>query len=118
MSIPPRDRQKPHSIIHLCTQMLVVLVRWKGLEEQGEEDPRDQVLPVLLLVAHLVRILEKQDPDKEEGQDSSVQRIYLLPVCPNSDFYFRISERGCDRENSHTHRMYASRLKDSYCLTF
>ena len=51
--------------------MLVVSVSWKGLEEKGEEDLRDQVLPILLLVAHLVRILEKQDPDKEENISST-----------------------------------------------
>lgn len=89
MSIPPRDRRKPHSIIHLCTQMLVVLVSWKGLEEKGEEDPRDQVLPILLLVAHLVRILEKQDPDKEEGQDSSSSENVSSTSLPQQRLLFQ-----------------------------
>lgn len=89
MSIPPRDRQKPHSIIHLCTQMLVVLVSWKGLEEKGEGDLRDQVLPILLLVAHLVRILEKQDPDKEEGQDSSSSENISSTSLPQQRLLFQ-----------------------------
>lgn len=114
MSIPSQNRQKPHSIIHLCTQMVVVVVRWKELEEQGEEDSRDQVLPILLLVAHLVTILEKQDTDKEEGHGSNSSENISSTSCPNSDFYFRISDRGYDREHSHTHKMYASHLKDSY----
>lgn len=71
MSFPSQNRQKPHSILHLRTQVVVVVVRWKELEEQGEEDSRDQILQILLLVAHLVRILEKQDTGKEEGHGSS-----------------------------------------------
>lgn len=75
MNFPSQNRQKPHSILHLRTQVVVVVVRWKELEEQGEEDSRKQILQILLLVAHLVRILEKQDTGKEGHGSSSSENV-------------------------------------------